>query len=179
MKRFDFLSSPPSIYLMNEKKGKNKLGGVFSIIFLLIMLILFIYYLYVFLYGLEYNLIYYRDNWTTSFTEEEFENIKKPKTFIVYIDKNDNNAKIKGYVSNGKVLKDTYLCNDKFEIDPDGKYPCFNLSFYHFTEEGEEDTMFYLYCEENCADSEGKSSIIGFNIQTPNLQIDILAKILF
>ena len=52
MKRLDFLSSTPSIYLMKEKKGKNKLGGFFSIIFLLIMLILLIYYLYVFFYGL-------------------------------------------------------------------------------------------------------------------------------
>lgn len=56
MKRLDFLSSSPSIYLLKEKKGKNKLGGAFSIIFLLIILILLIYYLYVFFYGLEYSL---------------------------------------------------------------------------------------------------------------------------
>ena len=171
MKRLDFLSSTPSIYLMKEKKGKNKLGGFFSIIFLLIMLILLIYYLYVFFYGLEYSLTYYRDNWTTSFTKEEKEYIKKPKTFIVYLDENDNNAKITGYIYNEKEFKGMHLCNDKFEIDPDGKYLCFNLSFYHLAKKGEEDTMFYLYCEENCTDSEGRSSEIGFNIRTPNLQI--------
>jgi len=172
MKRFDFLSSPPSIYLMNEKKGKNKLGGIFSIIFLLIMLILLIYYLYVFFYGLDYSLTYYRDNWTTSLTDEEYEYIKKPKTFMVYLDENENNAKIKGYISNGKESKGMDLCNEKFEIDPDGKYQCFNLPFYHLAKKDEEYTMFYLFCEENCQDSEGKSSTIGFYIITPNLQID-------
>ena len=172
MKRLDFLSSSPSIYLMKEKKGKNKLGGFFSIIFLLIMLILLIYYLYVFFYGLEYSLTYYRDNWTTSFTKEEKEYIKKPKTFIVYLDENYNNAKITGLLSNGNETKSMNYCNDKFEIDPNGHYLCFNLSFYHLAEKGKEYTMFYLLCRENCTDSEGRSSEIGFNIYTPNLKID-------
>ena len=95
----------------------------------MIILILLIYYLYVFFYGLEYSLTYYRDNWTTSFTKEEKEYIKKPKTFIVYLDENDNNAKITGYIYNEKEFKGMHICNDKFEIDPDGKYLCFNFLF--------------------------------------------------
>ena len=63
-------------------------------------------------------------------------------------------------------------CNDKLEIDPNGHYLCFNLSFYHLAEKGKEYTMFYLLCKENCVDSEGNSPIFGFNIYTPNLKID-------
>ena len=136
------------------------------------MLILLIYYLYVFFYGLEYSLIYYRDKWTTSFTNEEYEYIKKPKTFIVYLDKNDNNATITGLISNGNETKGMNFCNDKFQIDPNGHYLCFNLSFYHLAEKGKEYTMFHLLCKENCVDSEGKSLVFGFNIYTPNLKID-------
>ena len=37
MKCFDFLSSSPTLYLLKEDRGKNKIGGFFSMIFALLM----------------------------------------------------------------------------------------------------------------------------------------------
>ena len=52
MKSFNFLSSSPSICLLKEKRGRNKLGGFFSATFVLIMIILAIYYMYIYFFGL-------------------------------------------------------------------------------------------------------------------------------
>ena len=48
MKVFDFLSLSPSLYLLKQDRGKNKLGGFFSIIYLLLMISLTIYYIYIY-----------------------------------------------------------------------------------------------------------------------------------
>ena len=56
MKVFDFLSLSPSLYSLKQDRGKNKLGGFFSIIFLLLMISLTIYYVYIYLSGSDYNL---------------------------------------------------------------------------------------------------------------------------
>ena len=70
MKSLDFLSSSPSIYLLNEKRGKNKVGGFFSILFALVMITLSIYYIYIYFFGLEYNLLFYRDFWEKIMNDE-------------------------------------------------------------------------------------------------------------
>ena len=62
MKQLDILTPAPSIFMMNESKGKNKLGGFFSILLFLTMLAAVVYYLYNYFCGSEYNLIYYNDN---------------------------------------------------------------------------------------------------------------------
>jgi hypothetical protein len=70
MKVFDFLSLSPSLYLLKQDRGKNKLGGFFSIIFILLMISLAIYYIYIYSSGSDYNLTYYRENRITFVTEE-------------------------------------------------------------------------------------------------------------
>ena len=85
MKSLDFLSSSPSIYLLNEKRGKNKVGGFFSILFTLVMITLLIYYIYIYFFGLEYNLIFYRDFWEKIMNDEQKESIKKPRSFILVL----------------------------------------------------------------------------------------------
>ena len=70
MKSLDFLSSSPSIYLLNEKRGTNKVGGFFSILFALVMITLSIYYIYIYFFGLEYNLLFYRDFWEKIMNDE-------------------------------------------------------------------------------------------------------------
>ena len=85
MKYLDFLSSSPSIYLLNEKRGKNKVGGFFSILFTLVMITLLIYYIYIYFFGLEYNLIFYRDFWEKIMNDEQKESIKKPRSFILVL----------------------------------------------------------------------------------------------
>ena len=89
MKHLDFLSTFPRIYLLKEKRGKNKLGVFFSLFFILLMLTLSIYYIYVYSYGLEYDLKYYIDNWRTSIDEELKPNyLNKPRSFILEIKNN-------------------------------------------------------------------------------------------
>ena len=94
MDSLDFLSSSPSLYLLKEKRGKNKLRGFFSIILALVMISLMIYYFYIYFFGLKYSLIYYRDHWLTYMNNEQKKSINKPKTFYFYIHDNPNNAKI-------------------------------------------------------------------------------------
>ena len=149
MKHLDFLSTFPRIYLLKEKRGKNKLGGFFSIIFALVMISLSIYYFYVYLYGLEYNLIYYRDNWRTYSNKEQNELLKNPKSFIFGIIENDNNAKIV------PILIDFYGVTrppEKCKINP---FPdlltndayCFDLIFFDMNdlESGEGNIFLYFY----------------------------------
>ena len=77
MQVFDFLSLSPSLYLLKQDRGKNKLGGFFSIIYLLLMISLTIYYIYIYSSGSDYNLTYYRENRYTVFT------LKKKKILLI------------------------------------------------------------------------------------------------
>ena len=176
MKHLDFLSTSPSLYLLKEKRGKNKLGGFFSIIFALVMISLSIYYFYVYLYGLEYNLIYYRDNWRTYSNKEQNELLKNPKSFIFGIIENDNNAKIV------PILIDFYGVTrppEKCKINP---FPdlltndayCFDLIFFDMNdlESGEGNISLLLYCVDNCTKSNGEPAEIELVIITPDLKID-------
>ena len=82
MKKCDFLSAFPSIYLSKEKRGKNALGGFVSIVFALVMIAITIYYLYIYYFGLEYNVIFYRDIWYTAMDEEQKKSILTKKSFF-------------------------------------------------------------------------------------------------
>ena len=94
MKVFDFLSLSPSLYSLKQDRGKNKLGGFFSIIYLLLMISLTIYYIYIYSSGSDYNLTYYRENRYTVFTTEEQKKSIYYKEFYFSITNNTNNAKI-------------------------------------------------------------------------------------
>lgn len=84
MNHFDFLSSTPIIYSLKEKRGKNKLGGFFSIVFVLTMIALITYYIYIYFFGLEYNLIYFKDLWYNYMNNEQKESLEHPKHFFKY-----------------------------------------------------------------------------------------------
>lgn len=65
MKYCDFLSSSPTIYLLNQTKGKSKLGGFLSIIYVLVMIGISIYYFYLYFSGQKFELKYRTDNLRT------------------------------------------------------------------------------------------------------------------
>ena len=154
MNVLDFLSLSPSLYLLKQKRGKNKLGGFFSLIFVLIMIALTVYYLYIYFFSLDYNLIYYRDNRDTYMNEEQIEIMKKPKPFIFAITDNPNNAKITPY------LKDYYnnlipaeKCSVNFTF---GEAYCFDLVFDEvYRGSKEANNTLYIFCLANCTDQDG------------------------
>ena len=171
MMRFDFLSLSPSIFIKNGKKGKNKLGGFFSIIFFLIMMAISIYYFYRYFFGLDYTVQFYKDNWRTKVTDEQYESIKSPKTFLLIGQNVYNNPVLDVYLSNAYgQRKELDICNFNFEIDPNGEYYCFNLSFYHMDKEKINNIRFD--CLENCTDSKGNPSLIYIEMYARNLRID-------
>ena len=168
MKQLDILTPAPSIFMMNESKGKNKLGGFFSIILFLTMMAAVVYYLYNYFSGLEYSLIYYNDNFYTKLTAEQKEKVNKEKSFIFYIPYNRNNATISFYLENGEGNgKKLEKCGESNGYD----YFCVNLPFLHFVDPSIFSSI-HLYCEENCFDSNGNPSTIGVYFYTNNLKID-------
>ena len=171
MMRFDFLSLSPSIFIKNGKKGKNKLGGFFSIIFFLIMLAISIYYFYRYFFGLDYTVQFYKDNLMAMVTsEEEYEAIKAPKTILLNVD-NPNKADLDIYLSsNNTLIKVSDKCNDYFELDPNGNFFCFNLSFYHMDKD--KINIVYFYCNENCNDPLGRPALLYIQFYARNLIID-------
>ena len=173
MQHFDFLSSPSSIFLMKEKKGKNKLGGFFSILFLLIMLFLSVYRFYIYFSGSEYDLTYYRDNWLSKLSDEEKKYIREPKLLGLQFFYND--IKIKFEITDGRnFFEDFEKCNNNLESDPNGDLYCFNLYFKSFEED--KPIILLLSCEENCYEADGNPAIIWFGIFSRNLKIDHRSK---
>ena len=163
MKVFDFLSLSPSLYLLKQDRGKNKLGGFFSIIYLLLMISLTIYYIYIYLSGSDYNLTYYRENRFTFMTEEQMSYISS-KQFYFYITNNTNNAKITPLIRYTKNNISDYKPAQKCKSNPsqeffknDDDIYCFDLIYYSVkTNELTEGNHFlYLTCEENCTDKNG------------------------
>ena len=165
MNKLDILSSSPSIYFLKGKRGKNKLGGFFSLIFVLLLLALAIYYIYVFYFGLEFNLIYYRDNFYSYFSDEQKEIIKEPKSFDLLIEKDNNQAKIIPYLMD---YNNNYKPAEKCPDDSD--YYCFDLVFNHLNKEGNRFLLFH--CEDNCTDSQGNPSQIQISIYTQNIKLN-------
>lgn len=167
MKDFDFLSSSPSIYLLKEKRGKNKLGGIFSILFGLIMLALTLYYLFSYFFGLEYNLTYYRDIFITSTTFVQ-KKLIKPKSFFLYIIGNPNNAKIQPIL---QLDKTGIVLIEKCDKNSDYENFCFDLSL--FSIEGEiPNQKLWLSCIENCTYPNGTPAKINIEIHISNLKLD-------
>ena len=179
MKHLDFLSLSPSLYMSKNKRGKNKLGGFFSIIFVLVMLALAVYYFYIYFFCLDYNLIYYRDNWRSYMNDEQKEFMKKPKLFYFGITNNPNNAKISAFINdfNGDQKIPEKCKNDEttkyFNDDP----YCFDLLFYSPNRGSEKgNAEFILVCEENCTQSDGKPAEIDILMLTPSVKIDHSSK---
>ena len=173
MKHLDFISSSPNIYFLKENRGKNKLGGFFSILFVLSIIALIIYYIYIFYFGIEYNLMYYNDNWTTFFTEEQVEHLNKPKSFVLYILKT-NNAKITPVLMDYNYqLKPAEKCKvEPYSLYTDDVY-CLDLVFPELNKESKESNIaLFLRCDENCTDSHGEPIEMEGGLFTPNFKID-------
>ena len=172
MKVFDFLSLSPSLYLLKQDRGKNKLGGFFSIIFLLLMISLTIYYIYIYSSGSDYNLTYYRENRYTVFTTEEQKNSINSKQFYFSITNNTNNAKITPLIMSTKYNKTNIEPAPKCNFNPsteffsnDSVIYCFDLLYYSVRSSKMDGGHFlYLNCEENCTDKNGEPAIIDFII---------------
>ena len=176
MKHLDFLSSSPRIYLLNEKRGKNKLGGFFSIIFVLAMIALIIYYFYIYYYVLEFNLIYYKDNWSFLFYDKQLETLKKGKSFFFDVVNNPNNATIIPILEDhNHELKPAEKCKIKPDSDifSDDAY-CFDLAYSTSLNQkiNEGNRSLYLYCTENCNKSNGEPAEVDIVLLTTNLKIN-------
>ena len=168
MNKLDILSSSPSIYFLKGKRGKNKLGGFFSLIFVLLLLALAIYYIYVYFFGLEFNLIYYKDNFYSYFSDEQKEIIKEPKSFYLLIEKDINQAKIIPYLED---YNKNYTPAEKCLNNSD--YYCFDLAFYHLNKLNKKgNRILYFHCEDNCTDSQGNPSQIQISIYTQNIKLN-------
>ena len=104
-------------------------------------------------------------------TDEEYEAIKAPKTVLLTVD-NPNNADLVIYLSgnNSLIKKVSDKCNENFELDPNGNYFCFNLSFYHIDKDKINSVFFY--CKENCTDSLGRPALLYIQMYVKNLIID-------
>ena len=173
MNHFDFLSSTPIIYSLKEKRGKNKLGGFFSIVFVLTMIALITYYIYVYFFGLEYNLIYFKDLWLNYMNNEQKESLEQPKHFFLIIVDNPNNAKIKLYVMDYKS-EITFLekCNKTIGRHKGDTY-CFDLVFNRISDDKKiGNKSFVFFCEENCTNPNGEPSEMTVLLYTSNLKID-------
>ena len=173
MNHLDFLSPSPTIYFFKKRRGKNALGGFFSLLFVLSIIALIVYYIYIYFYGMEYTLMYYSDNWTTFFTKDQKENLKKPKSFVLYILKK-NNAKITpllydyyGFLHPAKKCK-----AEPFSSLTDEVY-CLDLVFYDLNQDSKQGYIaLFLKCEENCTDSQGEPIEMEGGLFTANFKID-------
>ena len=175
MKNLDFLSSFPSLYLLKVKRGKNKLGAFFSIIFVMSMLTISIYYIYIFFFGLEYNLIYYKDHWITYINDEQKEFIMKQRTFFFYIFDNPNNAKLTPILIDYNGVE---IPAEKCKINPNPEYfthdvYCLDLVFYDLNQKSKKGNhTLNLYCEENCTNQYGEPAELIIKMFTYNLKIE-------
>jgi hypothetical protein len=180
MKVFDFLSLSPSLYSLKQDRGKNKLGGFFSIIFLLLMISLTIYYVYIYLSGSDYNLTYYRDNRSAIFKTQEQKNSIYHKQFYFSITNNTNNAKITPLIMSTKKNKTNIEPAPKCKYNPSTEYfkndddiYCFDLIHDSLiTRKIDGNHFLYLTCEENCTDKNGEPARIDFLIVSDQLIMD-------
>jgi len=169
MKYLDFISSPPSLYLLNQSKAKSKVGGFFSLLFILTMIGISIYYLFSYFNGDTYNIKYYHDNiFSLSDEDKNLLNNSIIETFF-FINENYDNCKIHLILSDdGKYDDETTIpkCNDKFNIDTT-KENCYYLNFTLFKSK-----TLYLVSEGECTDLDGESRQIENKIRYKLLSIN-------
>ena len=164
MKYFDIFNSPPSLYIFNSSKAKNNVSGFSSFLFLLSMLSVTIYYFYRYFSKEDYNLQYYRVNWTSQFYDIR-EKIDVQKNVYFYIENlSKYNPKIYAYLVD---RRNKYTPFEKCETEDDY---CFKLSFYHLKKEG--NVAFYLQCAENCLDENGNPLALKIEIYFRNFYLD-------
>lgn len=136
----------------------------------MVLVAISVYYLYRYFFGLDYTIQFYKDNWYAKVNDEQYEAIKSPKPFLLSI-QNYDNAVLDVYLANANNLrKELDICNENFEIDPNGEYHCFNLSFYHMDKE--KINVLRFACIDNCTNSEGTPSELYIHLYTKNLAID-------
>ena len=104
------------------------------------MIAITIYYLYIYYFGLEYNVIFYRDIWYTAMDEDQKKSILTKKSFFLAITDNPNNATIiPALIDKDGYMKPAEKC--KYNVSPDlftNDNYCFdlfhiqqNIHFYH------------------------------------------------
>ena len=67
-------------------------------------------------------------------------------------------------------MKVSEICNENFEIDPNGNFYCFNLSFYHMDPDKINSLRFA--CFDNCTNPEGNPALLYIQLYARNLRID-------
>ena len=167
MKSCDFLSSSPTIYLLNQTKGKSKLGGFLSIMYVLVMIGISIYYFYLYFSGQKFELNYRTDN-LKSYPEIKQTIIGEQKIPIyIIINKKNINSKLKYELSNNNIYYDESnltRCEDHFKKNYDADIFCFNTNFFG--------NYFSIKCKDNCTDLNGKPYELSFSVITQNLNIN-------
>ena len=169
MDYFDFISLPPSIYLMNKKKAKSKLGGFFSILLVLTMIGITIYYLFDYFKGNRYNIRYYSDNLFSLSDEEKLSIQNNLVEMFLFINLNYDNCKIHLlYGNQGKYDDETTIpkCNDQFNVDTK-KLNCYHLNFSLYSSKN-----LILASEGECVDSDGEPYLIDNLFQYKLLSIN-------
>ena len=164
MKYCDFLSSSPSIYLINQAKGKSKLGGFLSIIYVLVMIGISIYYFDLYFSGEKFELNYRNENMKSS---EELQNsIENHEVEIdIIVHKNNIPSNIKYELIKDKAFYDESnltRCGNPYGNDFD--IFCFNTTFWR--------DSFYIKCKDNCTDINGRPYDLFFEVWIKNLKIN-------
>ena len=169
MNHFDCLSLTPNLYLSGEKRGRNNLVGIFSLVYILFLILIILGCLGVYFSGINYRLKYVKDFWLHALKREE---IDEPREFLLNITRNENNAVITPILVDEKGQEtDMLKCKDLYDDDSFGPYSyCFNLSFYHLPRKGFK--SFLLTCKENCDGVNGRPAAIEISLFTTNYLID-------
>ena len=167
MKYCDFLSSSPTIYLLNQTKGKSKLGGFLSIIYVLVMIGISIYYFYLYFSGQKFELKYRTDNLRTyPENKQRFIHSQQIQIYIL-INKKNIYSELKYELFNkNKYYDESNLtrCENHFIKNFEGDTFCFNTNFFG--------NYFSIKCKDNCTDLNGKPYELSFSVITQNLKIN-------
>jgi len=164
MKSCDLLSSSPTIYLLNQTKGKSKLGGFLSIIYVLVMIGISIYYFYLYFSGKKFELKYRTDILRTLPGPELITIGEQQIQIIIEINKKNIHSNLKyELINNNNYYDESNLTRcDDFSKDSDSF--CFNTNFFN--------NYFLIKCKDNCTDLNGKPYELSFSVYTQDLKIN-------
>ena len=152
MQNIDFLSLQPQVYVASKTKARNKLGGFLSLMNILVMIAVSIFYFIKYFSGNEYNVKFYSDNISSSFSSDELNELITHNIEFYFTLPNISNigdCKIHPFLLNQYDFYDESnltKCNENFEIDPEGNIYCFNFSL---------SSKFNLGISGNCENENG------------------------
>ena len=164
MQNIDFLSLHPQVYVARKTRAKNKFGGFLSLINILVMIAVFMFYFIKYFSGNEYNVKFYSENQSSSFSLDELKELYSQNIELYFMWSNISNigdCKIHPFLFNKyDFYDDSNLtkCNENFEIDPEGIIYCFNFSL---------NSRFLLGISGNCINENGNPyAIIPLKLTT-------------